>query len=85
MRTHTIDPQIGRMLAAREAEQRDRLTAILDSIEKHAATAINETAYMYSYEAGSTRYYQAKARADKAEAAMMSAIEKMRAKLSEAV
>ena len=59
------------------------LLRLLDRIEKNAGDAIAETAYSYSYDPGSQKSLWARDRANKAEQAMLKAIEQLRAKLAE--
>lgn len=59
-----------------------KVARLLDRIEKHAENWVAETAYQYSYEAGSTRYYQANARAHKAEQSFKKAVAELRAAIA---
>jgi len=55
---------------------------LLDRIEKHAGDWAYNTAYQFSHVPGSTRYYQAIARAHKAEASFQKAVGQLRDAIS---
>lgn len=56
-----------------------KILRLADRAQRWAEEAINETAYALSYEPGSTRYYQARKRAETAEKKMRQAFDELRA------